>query len=214
MSKLTRTTSLGHRTARAKWRQAVLWGGGIGLFAAIGIAHADSGTLTFNGTILPGTCDVALDKPTIAFGSVDPALIISGGQWASVGVTSFALILSGCTGVGAASLTPGVKVEGTLSTDPGVSGNQWLFKTGGTSKGFGVVVYNSTPAKPGVNEAGNGEIINIPQFGKGTTLPAAGTKIPLSAAVSGGRAAWFGTNKVNLKAGDLTAAVTFTFAYR
>lgn len=210
-------TGAGKSAFRYGWLPAVRRAWWLGwAVAAGGVAHADTGTLNFSGTIEAGTCNLSLDKPTIDFGNVDPTPIVTGGGWAAVKNTPFTITLSGCQGVGDASKTPGVQIVGPLNQDTAIQsagGNKWLFKTGGTSQGFGVVVYNTTPASPGGNEAANNEYINVPTFGQGTTLPGAGATIPLSAAVSGGRPGWIGTKGANLKAGTLTAAVTFTFSY-
>lgn len=176
-------------------------------------ANAVDGTLTFNGTITPGTCDLSVSPSSIEFGSVDAASLI-GGQWASAGTTPFTVKLSGCTGVGGGALTPGVKISGTLNDDPAIQaagGNKWLFKTGGTSKGFGVVVYTSETPNLGSNEAENDQYIPVTGYAAGSSLPAAGADVKLAAAVSTGRSAWSAAK--NLQAGTLTAAVTFTFAY-
>lgn len=55
----------------------------------------------------------------------------------------FTIHIRNCSGIGGTATTPAIKITGALSKDIGVtSDNTWLFKTGGSSVGFGMVVYN------------------------------------------------------------------------
>lgn len=170
---------------------------------------ADSGTLNFSGTIKSGTCLLTLPPPPFYLGSVDPTSIV-GVNWATSGDKPFDVELSGCTGVGGDALTPAVQISGQLLPNGGsVSGNTNLFKSSGTSKGFGVLIFSTDGAEKMLAQ---GDYVSIPKFEKGKTLPTGIIKIPLKATVSAGPTSWQ-AGGANLKGGDLTATLTFTFAY-
>ncbi|WP_061069012.1 fimbrial protein [Serratia liquefaciens] len=175
------------------------------------VLAADSATLNFTGTIVAGTCDLTA-PPTVALGDVDPEPLV-GGHWKYANLTSFQLTITNCVGVGGADLTPGIRMTGTPLTGPGVETvNKWVFKDGGDSTGFGVVLYSvaGTP-DAGTDERANNDWLDVPNYGKGTTLPSGGATVTLKVAVSCGRDGWCA--RQYLKAGSLNAALTFTFKY-
>lgn len=183
------------------------------LFCFHCMSHAaSSGTLSFSGSIMSGTCDLSVSPSSIIFGKVDPSHLI-GVQWGESNRMPFTIHIRNCSGIGGTATTPAIKITGALSKDIGVtSDNTWLFKTGGSSVGFGMVVYNKKDGAHNADEVENGGFISIPGYGQGTTLPYGGVDVNLAAAVSAGRANW--TPVKNMKAGTLTAAVTFEFVYR
>lgn len=162
-------------------------------------ANLPSGFIDFTGTLLEVTCDISA-TPTVNLGDLDVTPILTNPNgWATVGSGAIDVRIAGCQGASSAR-TPGIALSGQLSTDPGVTANNSLFKTGGGSKGFGIVVsYNNA-------RLSQGSVVNI--------NPSAGTTVRLMAAVSGGEKAWAGTQNQNMTTGTLTASVTFTFGYR
>lgn len=159
-----------------------------------------SGFIDFDGTLLAGTCDIT-SPPTLDLGRhVDVSPILSNpNSWTTVAPSSFKVELSNCNG-GGGTLTPRITITGTMSSDPGVSANSSLFKTGGDSKGFGIVLTHNG------NRLDKDSSIVV----KGTS----GESVTLVAAISAGEKSWAGAKNQNMKAGTLTAAVTFSFAYR
>lgn len=172
---------------------------------------ANTETLNFTGTIVAGTCDLTAPA-TVPLGDADPSSLI-GGHWKYVNLSPFTLTITNCVGVGGANLTPSIQMTGTPSTDPGVeASNKWVFKNGGTSKGFGVTLYSvSRTPVAGTDELANNDWLDVPNYGKGTTLPAGGTTVDLKAAVACGRDGWCA--RQYLSAGTLNASLTFTFKY-
>lgn len=164
-------------------------------------ANLPSGFIDFSGTLQAGTCDL-LGTSTVNLNNVDVLPILANPNgWGTAGNGNISIDIANCTGNGGA-LQAGVALSGTLSTDPGISGNTSLFKTGGESKGFGVVFTH-----------------NNVRLSQGSVIPAtvsgtSGTRLLIGVAVSGGEKSWAGNQNQNMKAGSLTAAVTFTFGYR
>lgn len=161
-------------------------------------ANLPTGFIDFDGTLLEPSCDISA-TPSVNLGNLDVAPILKNPNgWATVGSGAIDVRITGCQG--ASNKTAGIILSGQLSTDPGVTANSSLFKTGGESKGLGIVLsYNNV-------RLSQGSVVNI--------TPSAGSTVRLLAAVSGGEKAWAGTQNQNMRSGTLTASVTFTFGYR
>lgn len=181
-------------------RWQIVWGASSLLLMPL--TSEASGFIDFEGTLLEGTCDISA-PPMVNLGNLDVTRILANpNSWATVGNGLIQVKISGCQGSGGTK-TAGIAITGQLSTDPGVSANTSLFKTGGESKGFGVVVsYGNT-------RLSQGSMLYI-------TVPGADDIVVrnLTAAVSGGEKYWAGAQNQNMKSGTLTASVTLTFGYR
>lgn len=178
-------------------------------YSGVQAQAGNTATINFTGTIVAGTCNLTAPA-TVNLGDVDPTKLIST-QWHYENITPFALQITGCTGVGGATMAPEIQITGTLSTDMG-QGNNWVFKNpASTSKGFGVVLLPASGPYNSDSVTANNGWLSIPGFGKGTT-PTANTFVHLNAAVSCGRSTW--CPRANSAAGTLNASLTFTFAYK
>lgn len=185
-----------------------------GLLAVIS-ARAANDTTRFTWTVPAGTCSVATNSP-INLGDVDPVPAL-GADWPALNKTPLSITLGGCMGAGGAG-RPVVSVSGTTITTP--SASLFMFKTQGTSVGFGFILLkpaNTAGSNGSDIEVKNNESLYIPKpggtawYGPGDTLSGNQT-IPLTAAVTCGRKAWCTENA--LKAGNLKATITFTFSYK
>lgn len=178
---------------------------------------------TLNATVNMGSCAVIADPTSIAMGDLDPSPLVDQ-HWAVLHPTPLTIKLSNCSGLGASDGTPVVTVSGNTTTDPVMSTYKKYFFINGnsTAVGFGFTLQKA------VNGAGNnnnllvidGEHLYIPKsttaptgpwYGKGETLTGDHV-VPLKVEVSCGEKSWCSPSR--LKAGDINADVTFTFAYR
>ncbi|HBC7422481.1 TPA: type 1 fimbrial protein [Serratia marcescens] len=89
---------------------------------------ADKGTITFNGTIVAGTCVVAVDSE-LAFADIDMNPLIDSDHKALVS-KNFPITLSGCSGVVPGSKTPQITV-----TSVAAEGNKFKGGAGSTAVG-------------------------------------------------------------------------------
>lgn len=189
-----------------------------------GVRAANSVNLTFNYTVVQGTCDVSISSPSMNLGDVDPSPAFGNGSWVQLNATEFTVNLNSCSGSVDPNTRPVVMVAG--ETVPGSdSGYSYLFRkqgnAGGTSKGFGVLIVKADKAGGDLSsdiEVKNNTAIYVPNtgggyYGKGTALNGNFT-IPLKAAVSCGRKVSDMCAPANLLAGSLSASVTFTFQYK
>jgi len=178
-------------------------------------ARAANDATKFTWSVPVGTCTVSTNSP-IKLGEVDPTPAL-GIDWPALNKTPVSISLRDCMGA-AGNTRPVVSVSGGTITIPNAS--PFMFKTQGTSVGFGFILLKSAQAA-GSNgsdiEVKNTESLYIPKpgnpswFGSGDTL-SGNYSIPLNAAVTCGRKAW--CTEDALKAGDLKATVTFTFSYK
>lgn len=168
----------------------------------------NTATLNFTATINQGNCDVTTTPATtLALGTVDPATLLGKNQQVTAN-KGFTVNLA-CSGLAPAGAAPKVTLSGAAMTG---AGNKKLFRDStSTSQGFGVAiakVATATTAPAWADLLGNGD--SIP----GLTLPAGGTplNIQMAAAVACGSTA--DCAAASLQAGTLSAAVTFSFAYK
>jgi type 1 fimbria pilin len=165
-------------------------------------------------TVTPANCDLALGGGDMAGGTVSfPSLQsadLSGVGRVSASQT-FNLTLSNC-GANAVTVAPHITVSGTPL---GAGDDAWLFRDSGSATGMGFIFRfggstvdwdaTSTTAK----NMQPGDDITLGKNTNGAELPTdyATVPIPVAVAVSTGKQA-------TQAAGDLAAAVTFTFEYR
>lgn len=178
-------------------------------YSGVQVLAANTATINFTGTIVAGTCDLT-GPGSVKLGNVNPSTLIDQ-AWYNTNMTKFTLVLSSCTGVGGGNLTPKI----TMTGNPLPIAPSWknVFKSSGTSTGFGVVVFDQ--AQDGDNNSGaiaNGDSIDIPGYGPGKSIPAAGVTRDLWAGVACGTADACARNL--LSAGTLVASLNFTFAYK
>ncbi|HBC7422572.1 TPA: type 1 fimbrial protein [Serratia marcescens] len=183
----------------------------VGLYAVAPLtsvyAADNSAVVKFSADIATGTCTLTAD-PSVALGTVDASTLV-GNNWHLANTKKFTLTLSHCTGIGGGELRPTITMTGTPLP---ISGWTNVFKDGGTSKGFGVMVFDADPGEHNSGGIANGGDIYLTDYGKGKTLPATGTTRDLWAVVACGPTA--SCADTNLLPGSLTASLTFAFAYK
>ncbi|RTP87928.1 fimbrial protein [Enterobacter asburiae] len=198
-------------------------------------AAGSSTDLTFNYTVLQGTCDVAVGSNgtdgQLLFGDVEVSgttLPANWGPLAGAGsVKDFSVRLTACTGQAVAGKAPGLEITGDTDSSTGASSDSKMFlfvnnsaPATGDARGFGfaIVKDNVTPASNYKNSligdknkgTPDGQrYIAIPGKGSGTAVTS-DTTVPLKAYITCGDKC--GT-PANLKAGDMKASVTFHFLY-
>lgn len=203
-----------------------------GLLSAVGGAQANSIPLTFKYTVLQGTCqvdvqnDAGANASTISLGNV--SIPATPNAWAGytdtpgVSAKNFQVLLSNCSGGADASTTPALTVAGGHAVGITTTDNEFVFlDSGGTAKGFGFVIYNAAGGKNGSNEVPDAvtastnpkRFISLPApyNTAGSFLNNVTVSVPLSVAVSCGPVA--NCTSGGLKAGTLSANVTFNFVY-
>ncbi|WP_329911561.1 fimbrial protein [Serratia quinivorans] len=178
-----------------------------GTVASGPVMAANNAKLTFTATITPGTCDVAtIPATTLPLGSVDPNQL-SGKNQVITGTKPFTVNLA-CTGTGPAAAAPKVTLSGTAMT--GGTDSKKLFRdTASTSAGFGVAIAPvATPTTAPVWTSLKGNADTLP-----VTVPPGGSPAPIQMAAGVACGSTADCAVATLKAGTLTAGVTFTFAY-
>lgn len=162
-------------------------------------AGSASAVANFTAAVRGGTCEVALDKTTIQFGTVSSSGIIAAGT-DGVSPQNLTLSFSNCAGWG---LTPKIQVAGTTITS-GIS----LFRNNsaaiGYSQGYGVRLV----------EAGQTTVINDQDkltVGNATDFLTVldQSSVTFEASLSCGSC----TAGPGLHGGNLNATITFQFLY-
>ncbi len=187
-------------------------------FVVTSAPAAPTKDVVFNATIAGGgTCDVDATPSIIQIGDaggIEPAAAI-GQDWVGLAPTDFSITLTNCTGLGGSLLTPKITVAGDMLAGKSSEAGKMLFSTGANDTGFGVIIYNSgSPTTTGTTDivSTTEPTIPIPDQGKGTALGDIVPPVPLKAAVSCGTTA--DCAATGLKPGDLSASITFGFAYK
>lgn len=174
-----------------------------------------SSTITFSTITGGGTCTTTVTTPIQigATAGIDPSSAIDK-DWIGLSPTAFNISLTNCAGLAMSTQTPYITLNGTtLTTNKSAAAQDRLFSSGTNTTGFGVIIYNtSTPGTGTANIATkSGGTIPIPNYGKGTALNGNVT-VPLKAAVGCGAIA--DCAGASLKSGNLSASITFGFAYK
>ncbi|MGF6189002.1 fimbrial protein [Serratia sp. 2723] len=199
------------------------------------LADSDTVNLTFNYTVLQGTCDVTVGSDGVNGLLAFPDVSVTGTtlptNWGplagSSSVQVFSVRLTKCAGQAAAGKSPGLEINGDTDSSAGASADSKMFlfvnnaaPSPGDAKGFGFVITkdNVTPASNYKNSLigdknkgvpASQRYIAIPNKGAGTAVTS-DTTVPLKAYITCGDKC----NTVSsLKAGDLRASVTFHFLY-
>lgn len=182
------------------------------LYCTVVLSASANDTTNFSWYVPASTCAISTNGP-VHLGDVDPVAGL-GQNWKPLNKTPVNIQLT-CTD-GAGMGVPSVVASGkTLDKSP------FMFKTSGTSVGFGFILLKLTPLSDSSDDPNNAEVqigrhlyIPKPDGGwlKTGETPAGIYNLPLTAAVTCGRTAWCDANK--LKAGSLKGSVTFTFQYK
>ncbi|OUY08666.1 fimbrial protein [Acinetobacter populi] len=86
----------------------------------IGMAHANTGTITFNGALTSATCDVDIAgaaSPTVTLPTLSINQLTAAA--ATAGTTGFTMSLSGCTGVDGKSVAAFFELGATVDASTG-----------------------------------------------------------------------------------------------
>ncbi|WP_235424259.1 fimbrial protein [Citrobacter koseri] len=198
-----------------------LWGGCLVVMLAVtGIERAGAETLEIQANILAGTCDVFLaegeNQPgsdTTLSGTLDPVytgLLKSGGVW---NVKPYTLTVRGCKGGADATQAASFSVSGET-----VAGNDRLFRSVSSAgdPNIGIALSNGSYSSFIPWPAGGGEILEkdhpYPLSGVAVgTMPGEESMQSIQVGVSCGSST---DCPVTLTDGDITAVMTFTFAWQ
>lgn len=173
------------------------------LFGMSGTAQAaTTASTTVSATINTATCDVDVDKGTIPIPAIDGTALVdkdkvlTSHQDLQVSLT--------CRGVFGAAASPKINVTGDKLAASGLSpdGAKLYRGSTSTSTGFGIALTE----KPNSGNSTFTDITNSLAFGKLTTIQTKSMQV----AIGCGNAADCALDK--LTAGNLTAALTFTYA--
>ncbi|OKP24896.1 fimbrial protein [Serratia fonticola] len=162
------------------------------LICVVTIQGQAAETVDFRATIVPGTCEIKLDKEILQLGSIQANSLSSGAVAAS---DTFSLAVQNCSGTGASHQKPVIQVTGNGDNNNG----KWLFRDPDSeAQGVGVLLTQQT------NAVRDGDKL---QF-QGIVPPAAGATMAFSAGV-----ACIDSGGCHPSAGKLVARVTFNFLY-
>ncbi|VEC01352.1 P pilus assembly protein, pilin FimA [Cedecea lapagei] len=184
------------------------------LFTAAPLAENTTCLMSITGDAAGSTTLSRLD-----FGLVNGDALI-GSDWQVAGATGtgmsglrdFWIQLKECNQWDSAGKTvPKITMTGELYTAPGGPENTTLFRSGGTGKGFGVLVYDrQNGINFGSDQRPNGYQILVPQAPDTGFLQGSYT-IPMAAGVSCGAEDWCVPQR--LGTGTVTAHVNFELQY-
>lgn len=173
---------------------------------------ADSQTITFNITVPAVTCTVAPQDVTVST-AIDGSTFV-GKNWQTGGETNLNVVLSSCSGSGAAGKSPKLTIAPSGATTVLANSNNFLFRdSGSTSKGFGVAIFNK-PAASITKNATTNMVANGAAAWTGTTGAAGSTlnqTIGLSTGIACGPTA--SCAAASLAPGNLKASITFNLVY-
>ncbi|WP_235895009.1 fimbrial protein [Yersinia rochesterensis] len=161
-------------------------------------AGSTTATVNFTATFVNGTCQIAVDRPTIDFGSISASDIVASGS-SGEGLQQFTVSFFDCSS--ATGLTPKLKVTGT-SFKSGIT----LFRNTNVandySQGYGVRILRQGQTTP-ITDGG------VFTLGTKTTQLSDlnGTSLVSDVSIS------CGDCSQARKGGNLNATVTFQFIY-
>lgn len=158
-------------------------------------AMANTGTITFNGTLTSNTCNVSVNggnaSDTVVLPTVSEGVLDAAGKTA--GQTRFTLGLSGCTG----SLKT---ASAYFEAGTGVNGDGRLINTG-SAQNVDLQLRDSTKSGA-VIKAGSSEQVNNAGY---VTLASGAASLPYTAE-------YYATGKA--VAGNVTSSVTYNIQYK
>jgi len=188
-------------------------------------AAGESVELKFNYTVLQGTCEVSVGSDGLD-GVLDFGHISTSGLTATnwdplvAGARKvFKVKLSKCSGTPDSNTQPGITLSGTTDTTGNTNNKAFLFvDSTSTAKGIGFAIFkDDTSTGPAnvvaeITSSLDASKTHIP-VGKGKNSEVdKDTTIDLSAMVTCGSTCAIG-DRPKMRAGDLSASVTFNFVY-
>ncbi|WP_258089458.1 fimbrial protein [Serratia liquefaciens] len=158
--------------------------------------------LTFSATVLQGSCEISLKTPVVEFGEMQATEMLGAQKHSKIKPVE--VQLTECKGIIDGPQKPLLSISGVT-----IGGEPNLFRNGGTSSGFGVVISENAgiDISGGIGLAKDGSEFAFAGKTKGGSV-ANGDIMTLYTAVS------CGVNCKDVKVGTLEASAQLEFLYR